>query len=83
MTGKVRGPSVGKEHPLLDNLKVALNIPTDKELSNYFGRNGTLAAKIRGRFARVSDELMVDIHDATGWSIAEIKAMVPKEDANV
>lgn len=72
-------------HPLLDKIAADFKLPSDYQLSRFLGIKAPVLSKIRTAHAnggkyrdstyRVTGDTMIAIHEKTGMSIAEIKAL--------
>lgn len=65
-------------HPLLDAIKAEFGPMHDIELSKALGMCSMTCALIRnGQRANMTDEIILNIHETTGWSIERIKSLIP------
>lgn len=72
-------------HPLLDKIAADRKLASDYQLSRFLGINAPVLSKIRTAYAnggayrgskyRMTGDVMIVIHEKTGMSIAEIKAL--------
>jgi hypothetical protein len=63
-----------KPHLLLDAVKLKLNVTYDAELADVLGFSGPVICQARnGR--RLSDDLLLALHEHTGWSFCRLRAL--------
>lgn len=77
-------------HPLLDKIAADHNLKSDYRLSKFLGIGAPVLSKIRtaaanggmyrGQKFRVTGDVMIAIHEKTGMSIAQIKALAEGKD---
>lgn len=64
----------------LDELIEALNLKNDAALSRALGVAPPVISKIRNNRLPVGAALLIKIHEATGWSFAEMREMLGEQE---
>ena len=63
-------------HPLFDTIIFNFNLKNDAALARALDLTPPVVSKIRSRTRPLCASVMLKIHDATGWSIKEIKDLL-------
>ena len=61
---------------LIDALRSEFNLKSDAALADLIGWDRPVISKIRRKYSPVSPDRILQIHDATGWSIEKIRSLV-------
>lgn len=67
-------------HPLFDKIMRDFNLKNDSALARALGLSRPVVSKIRHRKRPVGDTVLLQIHDRTGWSVKEIKALLAEDE---
>lgn len=68
----------GNAHPLLDFLLKSRDLKSDRALSVKLGCAPSIISRVR-KNSRVSDEMILRIHERLGMPVADIRALVPDQ----
>lgn len=70
------GIRVSQPHALFDAIIFNFSLKNDSALARALGLTPPVVSKIRSRTRPLCPSVMLKIHDATGWSIKEIKTLI-------
>jgi hypothetical protein len=62
-----------KPHKLLDHIKKEFKIKTDKDLAGFLETNSPVMSRFRNGYMRLTPDMLVAIHEATGWPLQDIR----------
>lgn len=65
-----------KPHPLLDALRAEFNLKNDAALARFLEVQPPVVSKIRTGRLPVSADRILQVYDATGWSIEKIRGLI-------
>lgn len=68
-----------QDHTLIDAVKRRLKIRTDMALANHLGLHVATISKIRNRSTAISDDVLLELHEATEMPIAELRDLFPED----
>lgn len=63
-------------HPLFDQIITTFNLKNDRTLAKHLWVTPAYISKVRSGRLTVGPEIILKIHDATGWSIKAIKGFL-------
>lgn len=66
-------------HPLMDAVRKHLNVKTDAELSARLGFHDSAVTFIRNGYRAVSDEMLISIHEETGFTFAHMRELLARK----
>lgn len=66
-----------EKHDLLDILKDDFDLKNDRELAKFLEIQPSMISKIRNGKMGVTPNMLLNIHDATDWSIQKIRGYLP------
>lgn len=67
------------EHPLLDALRIELNLPSDGKLCELLKVSRSVVSKFRHGTNKVSPDFILRVHKVVGWSVEKIESYLPEE----
>lgn len=65
------------EHRLLDTVRKRHNLKTDRALAHMLGIEQSVVSRIRSGKLAISPYVILQIHDATGMAVRDIKMLMP------
>lgn len=65
---------------VLDTIKAKFNLKTDRELADHVEIGFQTISKIRTKIYKISDTVILKIHENCGYTLPEIRKLIELED---